>query len=53
MLVLNLTDKPRTLYKGTRIGEAHPITDIQLGEVMTYVDNWDYPDESDESDDDD
>ncbi len=24
--VMNLTDEPRTLYRGTRIGEAHAVT---------------------------
>ena len=24
--VMNLTDEPRTLYRGTRIGEAHAFT---------------------------
>ncbi len=24
--VMNLTDEPHTLYKGTRIGEAHALT---------------------------
>ncbi len=28
LLVMNLTDEPRTLYRGTRIGKAHVITKI-------------------------
>ncbi len=32
--VMNLTDEPRTLYRGTRIGEAHVITKCDRVEAL-------------------
>ncbi len=35
--VMNLTDEPRTLYRGTRMGEAHVITKCDNVEGMLPV----------------
>ncbi len=38
MPVMNLTDEPRTLYRGTRIGEAHVITKCDRVEGLLLTD---------------
>ncbi len=48
--VMNLTDEPRTLYRGTRIGEAHVITKCDRLEGMLPM-TLRYPDDSEECDD--
>ncbi len=47
---MNLTDEPRTLYWGTRIGEAHVITKCDRVEGMLPMTSRD-PDDSEDSDD--
>ena len=49
--VMNLTDEPRTLYRGTQIGEAHVITEYDNVEgmlSMTACDSEDSEDSDDE-----
>ncbi len=48
--VMNLTDEPRTLYRGTRIGEAHVITQCDRVEGILPMSTQDSED-SKESDD--
>ncbi len=48
--IMNLTAKPRTLYRGTRIGEAHVITKCDRVEGLLPVTPR-YVDDSDNSDD--
>ncbi len=45
--VINLTDKPRTLYRGTRIGEAHVITKCDNVEGMLPMTTCDFEDSED------
>ncbi len=44
---MNLTDEPRTLYKGTRIGEAHVITKCDNVEGMLRMTTRDFEDSKD------
>ncbi len=48
--VMNLTDEPRTLYRGTRIGEAHVITKCDNMEGMLPVTTCDFEDSEDSED---
>ncbi len=48
--VMNLTDKPRTLYRGTRIGEAHVITKCDSMEGMLPMTTCDFEDSEDSND---
>ncbi len=48
--VMNLTDEPHTLYRGTRIGEAHVITKCDRVEGLLPMTSQD-PDDSEDSDD--
>ncbi len=48
--VMNLTDEPRTLYRGTRIGEAHVITKCDNVEGMLPVTTCDFEDSEDSED---
>ncbi len=47
--VMNLTDEPRTLHRGTRIGEAHVITKCDRVEGLLPMTSRD-PDDSEDSD---
>ncbi len=48
--VMNLTDEPRTLYRGTQIGEAHVITKCDNVEAMLPVTACDLEDSEDSED---
>ncbi len=48
--VMNLTDQPRTLYRGTRIGEAHVITKCDNMEGMLPMTTYDFEDSEDSED---
>ncbi len=48
--VMNLTDEPHTLYRGTRIGEAHVITKCDNVEGMLPMTTCDYEDSKDSDD---
>ncbi len=48
--VMNLTDEPRTLYRGTRIGEAHVITKCDSVEGMLPMTTCDFEDTEDSDD---
>ncbi len=48
--VINLTDEPRTLYRGTRIGEAHVITKCDNMEGMLPGTTCDFEDSEDSED---
>ncbi len=48
--VMNLTDEPRTLYRGTRIGEAHVVTKCDRVEGLLSATTG-YDDDSEDSDD--
>ncbi len=48
--VMNLTDEPRTLYRGTRIGEAHVITKCDNVEGMLPMTTCDFEDSEDSDD---
>ncbi len=48
--VMNQTDEPRTLYRGTRIGEAHIITKCDNVEGMLPVTTCDFEDIEDSED---
>ncbi len=47
---MNLTDEPRTLYRGTRIGEAHLITKCDSVEGMLPATTCDFEDSEDSED---
>ncbi len=49
--LMNLTDEPRTLFRGTRIGEAHVITKSDTMEGMLPMTTCDFKDNSEDSDD--
>ncbi len=38
LLVMNLSDAPRTLYAGARIGEVYPVTSLKRAQEMFEVD---------------
>ncbi len=48
--VMNLTDEPRTLYRGTRIGEAHVVTKCDNVEGMLPMATCDFEDSEDSED---
>ncbi len=48
--VMNLTDEPRTLYRGTRIREAHVITKCDTMEGMLPMTTCDFEDSEDSED---
>ncbi len=48
--VMNLTDEPRTLYRGTRIGEAHVITKCENVEGMLPMTTCNFEDSEDSED---
>ncbi len=51
ILVMKLTNEPCTLYRGTRIGEAHVITKCDNMEGMLPVTTCDFEDSEDSNDD--
>ncbi len=48
--LMNLTDEPRTLYRGTRIGEEHAITRCDNVEGMLPMTTCDFEDSEDSDD---